>query len=321
MKVCSKLLLLASLLCTPLVASAQPYPSKPLRIVIGFSAGGVIDGFARLLAPRLSASLGQPVIIDNRPGANGIVAMEQVAKAAPDGYTLFLGTLGNLSLNQIFYRNLPYDAERDFAPITQVNSISLLLVSHPSLPVKSVNELVQFVRAQPGRSNYASAGNGSSPNLAAEMFNSAAGIKAIHVPYKGSGQAFTDLLAGQVQFMFDAVAIGMPYVRNGQLRAIATTGRERLAILPDVPTVAESLPGFEVTNWYGFVAPKGTPDDILLRLQNEVSKAVNSPEMRDKMLSEGMVPVGSTPEQFRGYIKSETARWDKIIKDANIRVE
>lgn len=305
----------------PASDQAPAFPARPVHLVVGFSAGGVIDGFARQLAPRLSAALGQPVVVDNRPGANGVLAMQSVAAAPADGHTLMFGAAGNISLNELLYNALPYQLERDFVPVTQVNSVALLLMTRADLPVGDVAGLITLLKREPGKINYASTGTGSSPQLAAEMFNSMAGVKSTNVPYKGSGQAITDLIAGQVDMMLDAIAIGMPHVRSGKLKALATTGTRRSGILPDLPTVAETLPGYEVTNWFGVLAPKGTPPAVVRRIQSEIRAAIAAPDLRDKMRSEGMEPVGSTPEEFAAFIRREQERWGRVIKQAGIRVE
>ncbi len=321
MKIRSRLALGIALLSVWSTVFGQAFPNKPVHIVIGFAPGGVIDAFARQLGPKLADALGQPVIIDNKPGANGVLAMDYVAKAPRDGHTIFMGALGNLSLNNLFYAKLPYDFERDFAPVTQVNSVSFLLATNAAVPAKNVAELISLTKARPGAVNYSSTGSGSTPNLAGELFNSLASVRAAHIAYKGSGQSMTDLLAGQVQFTFDAVAIIMPQVETGKLRVLATTGPRRLASLPNVPTMAESLPGYEVTNWYGIVVPRGTPREAIARIRDEVAKAVKAPDMRDKMIREGMEPIGSTPEEFGAFMKVETTKWAKVIKDSGMKID
>ena len=302
-------------------ACGQAYPMKPIRIVIGFPPGGGIDIVARLLAPKLSESLGQQIVVDNRPGANGIIGTELVAKAPPDGYTIFLGTTGNLSVNPALYPSLPFNMERDFAPVTQTSSVPFLVYVHPSLPAKTLRELIAIAKANPGRMNYYSSGNGGLPHLCGELLNSLAGVKTVHVPYKGSAPGMTDLIGGHVQFGFDAAAIGLPHVKAGKLRAIATTGTTRLSFLPDVPLASGSLRGFEVVNWYGMVLPAGTPREIITRLHGEVVKAMNIPDIREKLIAQGTDPVGSTPEEFAAFMKSETLKWGRVIKTANIRAD
>ena len=300
-------------------ASAQPFPSKPIRIVIGFPPGGGIDIVARIIAPKLGEALGQPVVVENKPGAGGVIGTDLVAKSAPDGHTIFFGTTGNISVNPVFIPNLPFNLERDFAPVTQVSSVSFLLYANPALPVKNLPELIAYAKANPGKVNFYSSGNGGLPHLAGELLNTAAGIKAVHVPYKGSAPGLSDLMGGQVQFGFDAVAIGLPHVKAGKLKALATTGPSRLSILPDVPAANESLPGFEAVNWYGMLVPAGTPPDVIQRLQSEIAKIIHSPDIREKLVAQGTDPVGSTPAQFGAFIRSETAKWEKVIRTAGIK--
>jgi tripartite-type tricarboxylate transporter receptor subunit TctC len=302
-------------------AGAQSYPSKPIRIVVGFPPGGGIDLVARLLSPKLSDSLGQQVIVDNRAGANGIIATDLVAKAAADGHTIFIGTTGNLSVNPALYSNLPFNIERDFVPLTQTSSVPFLLYVHPSLPVRTLGELIALAKANPAKINYYSSGNGGLPHLATELLNSRVGIRTTHVPYKGSAPGMTDLIGGHVQFGFDAAAIGLPHVKSGRLRALATTGPTRLSFLQDVPTANETLSGFDVVNWYGMVLPAGTSRDVIARLHGEILKAMNVPDIREKLIAQGTDPVGSRPEEFAAFMKSETAKWARVIKAANIRAD
>lgn len=300
-------------------AFAQPFPSKPVRIIIGFPPGGGIDLVARILSPKLSDSLGQQVIVDNRAGANGVIAIELAAKSASDGHTIFFGTTGNLSVNPSLYANLPFNLNRDFVPLTQASSVPFLLYVHPSVPARTFGEFVAYAKANPGKVNFYSSGNGGLPHLAGELLNTVAGVRTVHVPYKGSAPGFNDLLGGQVQFGFDAVAIGLQHVKTGKLRALATTGKSRLTVLPDVPSASETLPAFEVVNWYGMVLPAGTPRDVISRLHAEITRAMNIPEIREKLVAQGTDPVGSTPEEFGAFMKSETVKWARVIKSANIR--
>jgi tripartite-type tricarboxylate transporter receptor subunit TctC len=302
-------------------AGAQSYPSKPIRIVVGFPPGGGIDLVARLLSPKLSESLGQQVLVDNRAGANGIIATDLVAKAAADGHTIFIGTTGNLSVNPALYSNLPFNIERDFVPLTQTSSVPFLLYVHPSLPVRTLGELIALAKANPAKINYYSSGNGGLPHLATELLNSRVGIRTTHVPYKGSAPGMTDLIGGHVQFGFDAAAIGLPHVKSGRLRALATTGPTRLSFLQDVPTANETLSGFDVVNWYGMVLPAGTSREAIARLHGEILKAMNVPDIREKLIAQGTDPVGSRPEEFAAFMKSETAKWGRVIKAANIRAD
>jgi tripartite-type tricarboxylate transporter receptor subunit TctC len=299
--------------------AAQSFPSRPLRIVIGFPPGGGIDTVARLLAPAMSDSLGQPLVIDNRPGGAGALGTDVVAKSAPDGHTIFFGTLGNLAVNPVFLPNLPFNMERDLAPVTQVVSTSFMLYVTPSLPARSVGEFVAHAKANPGKLNFCSSGNGGAPHLAAELFSAMAGIKTVHIPYKGSAPCISDLIGGQVQFTFEAITIGLTHVKSGKLRTLGATAAKRLPMLADVPTVAETLPGFEVDNWYGMVVPAGTPPNTIQRIRVEVVKAMSIPEIRERLLSLGQVPVGSSSEEFARFMKSEGEKWLKVIREANIQ--
>ena len=300
---------------------AQAWPQRPVRIVVGFPPGGGIDVVARLLAVKLTDSFGQQVVVDNRPGANGILGTEIVARATPDGHTLFIGTTGNLSVNPVLFSKLPFNMERDFAPVMQTSSVPFLIYTHPKVPAKSLDELIAYVKANPGKVNYYSSGNGGLPHLASELLNNLAGITAIHVPYKGSAPGFNDLLGGQVQFGFDAVPIGLQHVKSGRVRAIATTGPARLAFLPEVPAANETLKGFEVVNWYGIVAPAGTPARAIERLHSEIVKAMNIPELREKLIAQGTDPVDSNPKAFGAFMKAESAKWARVIKAANIKAD
>ena len=307
-----------TLVCV-LGAVAQGFPQKPVRVVIGFPPGGGIDIVARLIAPRLSESLGQSVLVDNRPGANGVLAMDHVAKSAPDGHTLFLGTLGNLSINPSFYPNLPFNVEKQFVPVTEVASLSFVLFVNPAGPANTLPELVSYAKANPGVLNYSSSGAGGLPHLAGELFSSAVGSKMVHVAYKGSAPSISDVMAGQVHMTFEAAAAGAQQLKAGRLKALGVTGNKRVAFLPDVPAVQEAVPGFEVLNWYGLVAPAGTPKETIRKLQQEIAKVMALPEIRDKMVAMGTDPVGSTPEEFGQYIRSETMKWGRIIREGNIR--
>ena len=306
----------ALLVCS--TALAQAFPGRPVHIVIGFPPGGGIDTVARLIGPKMSERMGQPVVIDNRPGGAGVLGTDVVAKAPADGHTVFFGTMGNLAVNPGFLPNLPFDMDRDLAPVTQVVSTWFLLYANPALPAKSVPELIAYAKANPGKVNFCSSGNGGAPHLAAELFASMAGIGLVHVPYKGSAPCVADLIGGQVQLTFEAVTIGLQHVQSGKLRALATTSAKRLPMAADLPTIAETLPGYEVDNWYGMVVPARTPKATIARLRDEVAKAMAVPEVRDRLLGLGQVPVGSQPEEFAAFMKSERAKWLKVIRQANI---
>ncbi len=306
------------LCCVSATAFAQTFPTKPVRIVIGFPAGGAIDLVGRIIAPKLSDALGQPVVVDNRPGANGALGLDAVAKAAPDGHTMFLGTLGNLSINPSLYPNPQLNIDKQFTPLMLLTSVSFVLYANPSVPVNSVAELVAYGKANPDKLNYSSSGKGGLPHLAGELFSSAVGVKMTHIAYKGSAPSINDVMGGQVQFTFESAAIGLQHLKTGRLRALATTGLKRPAFLPNVPTVAEALPGFEVVNWFGLVLPAGTPREVIARLNAEITKVLALPEVREKLIAQGTDPVGGTPEAFGVFIQSETAKWARIIRQGNI---
>ena len=287
-----------------------------------FAAGGGNDNVARLVGKHLSDSLGQPLVIDNRPGAGGALGAEVAAKSAPDGYTLFLGGVGSHAINPNLNERLPYDAVRDFAPVALLASAPLVLVVHPSVPADSFKAFVALARSKPGQLNYASNGNGSSSHLAAVMFDFMAGADMVHVPYKGLSPALADLLSGRVQLMFSSVVAILPHVRAEKLKGLAVTGGKRLPSMPNLPTVAESgLPGYEASSWYGVLAPAGTPREIVARLNAELVKALEQPEVRTSLLAEGAEPIGGSPEQFAAHIRSEMERLGKMIREAKIRPE
>ncbi len=300
---------------------ASTYPNKPIRIVIGFPPGGGIDIVARMMAPKLTEVLGQSVVIDNRPGANGVLGMDAVAKSAPDGYTIFLGTLGNLSVNPNFYPNLPFNVDKQFMALTQIASVPFLLVVNPALPVKTMAEFIAYAHANPGKLNYSSSGTGGLPHLAGELLSSMTGVDMVHIAYKGSAPSISDVISGQVQFTFEAGAPLLPHVKSGRLRALASTGKERLGVLPDVPALGESLPGYLIVNWYGMVLPMGTPKEAVARLNTQIAKVLALPDIRERMLAMGTEPVSNSPEEFSLFIKSESQKWSKIIHDKNIRIE
>jgi tripartite-type tricarboxylate transporter receptor subunit TctC len=321
---CVLIALLAVIFTAPLeeAALAQAYPSKPIRLIVPFAPGGGNDNIARLVGKRVSDSLGQPLVIDNRPGAGGVLGAELAAKSAPDGYTLFLGGVGSHALNPNLIEKLPYDPIRDFAPVALLAQAPLILVVHPSVPARDTAEFVAYARKNPGKLNFASNGNGTSSQLAAVMFDSMAGVDMVHVPYKGLSPALTDLLSGQVQLMFSSVVAILPHIKAGKLRALAVTGAKRLTALPEVPTIAEAgFPGYEASSWYGILAPAGTPREIVMKLNTEFRKALEQLEVRKNLLAEGAEPVGGTPEQFAEYIRAEKERLGKVIRDAKIRLE
>jgi tripartite-type tricarboxylate transporter receptor subunit TctC len=315
----------AALLVAMLVsqaALAQAWPNRPVRFLVPFAAGaGINDIMARLVGQHLGAGLGQPVVIENRAGAGGIAGTEAAAKAAPDGYT-FLMTNVSLVTSAYLYPKLPYDPQKDFVPVTLVATSPLMLVVHPSIAAKSVQELVALAKANPGRLNFGSGGVGSTPHLSVELFKSAAGIDAVHVPYKGGAPALNDLVAGQISFMIENVPGTMPFVKGGKLRALAITSAQRSPLEPALPTMAESgVPGYEVVGWQGLFAVAGTPPETVARLQAEVAKVLRLPEVRERLAALGAEPVGSTPEEFGAFIRAERTRWGRIIREKGIRSE
>jgi tripartite-type tricarboxylate transporter receptor subunit TctC len=298
------------------------FPSRPVRIVIGFPPGGGIDILARLMAPKMSERLGQPVIVENRPGANGLIAAQGTAQTEPDGHAILFGTTGNLAVNPVIYAGKSgLDFERDFAPLSLVASLPFVLVVNPAVQAKSVKELIDLAKARPGEMLFGSSGNGGLPHLCGELLNLQAGIQTRHVPYRGSAPAFTDLISGQVQFVFDALAIAQPHIESGKLRAIATTGGKRMTALPDIPVAKDTLPNFEVVNWYGMVVRAGTPAPIVSRLNQEVASALRQPDVAERAASLGLDLVGSTPEQFAALQRAEISKWGEVIRTAKIKVE
>ena len=302
-------------------ASAQTYPVKPIRFVVPLAAGGPGDVLARAIGQKLSEQVGQSVVIDNRPGANTNVGSEFVAKAPADGYTL-LATASTLTINPSLYPKLPYEPIRDFAPVTLIGSTPLILVVHPSLPAKSVKELAALAKSRPGQINYGSAGNGSVLHLAGEMFNTLAGVKLVHVPYKGVTNAFSDLLGGQISIMFPGAPIALPQVKAGKLRALGTTGAGRTAAAPELPPIAESgLPGYEISVWYGMLAPAGTPPAVINRLHAEISRIVQLPDIRERWAVLGAEPLHNTPEQFAAFLKADLGKWAKVVRDSGAKID
>ena len=301
---------------------ADTYPVKPVRLIVPFPPGGPADALARVVGDKLSASLGQAVVVDNRPGAGGNIGMELAAKSAPDGYTLVLAPAGNLTVNPSLYRNVPYDVARDFAPVTVIAAVPNILVVNPAVPAQSLAELIAYAKANPGRLNFSSPGAGSGAHLAGELLKSSAGIDAVHVPYNGIAPATTAVVAGDVQMMFAGAPAALPQVSAGKVRALAVASPKRIAAAPALPTLDESgLPGFDVTSWYGIVVPAGTPPAIVERLQREIATALDRPDVRAKLAGLGAEPIGNSPGEFGAMIKSETIKWSKIVKDANIKAE
>lgn len=301
---------------------AQSYPVKPIRLIVPYPPGGATDIFGRILGARLGELLGQQVVPEQRAGAAGVLGAEAAARAAPDGYTLVVGQASNLAINQHLMSKLPYDPVKDFAPITLIATSPNLLVVHPSLPARSVNDLVALAKARPGSINYASAGNGSPGHLAAEYFKKLAKVDIVHIPYKGATPALTDVIAGQASLYFTSPIAAQPYVQSGRLRQLAVTSAQRFPPLPDVPTVAESgLRDYEIVSWWGLLAPAGVPREIIARVHAEAVKALNTAEMKERLAGQGAMVVTNTPEQFAAYIKSEIANWGRIVAVSGARMD
>jgi tripartite-type tricarboxylate transporter receptor subunit TctC len=316
--------LLATLIvaCTPLAVAAQAaYPNKPIRMVVPYPPGGPTDVLGRIVAQRLSESLGQQVVVENRPGASGMIGSELVAKAAPDGYTLLTNASIHV-INPSLYPKMNFDALRDFTPVSLIAQVPLILVVNPALPVKSVQELIALAKAQPNLLNFGSSGNAAAPHLAGESFKIATGVQMQHVPYKGSAPALTDLMGGQVQLMFDSMPSAMPHVKSGKIRALAVTTAKRSPTVPDLPTVAESgVPGFDISTWYGVWAPAGTPKDIVNKIAAEMAKALKQPAVRERLAALGAEPAADTPEEFAAYCQSELAKWSKIVRESGAKAD
>ncbi len=316
---CLLALLLTALACT--AAQAQNFPTRTVKIIVAFSPGGGTDIVARLLGQKLTEMWGQQVIVENRAGASGTIGTELAARAAPDGYTLFMGTLGNLSVNKHLYPKMTVDPLKDFAPITKVVDVHFVMVVHPSVPARNVAEFIALAKAKPGQVTYASSGPGGAPHLAAESFKRMAGIDMPHIPYKASAQSFQDLLGGQVMMTMDSQIQALPYIRDGRLRALGVLGKTRSAQLPDVQTIGETLPGYELTNWFGLVAPAATPKDILAKISADVAKALENQELRDKITALSATVVGDTPEQFGATMRADSEKWARVIREANIKAD
>jgi tripartite-type tricarboxylate transporter receptor subunit TctC len=303
-------------------ASAQAYPNKPIRILVGFAPGGNTDVVARVIAVRMQELLGQPVLVENKPGAGGVVATDFLAKAPPDGYTLLMSSLGPHTVSPSLLKSVGFDPVADLAPVSNVAVNALLLMVNPSLPVKSVPELITYAKANPGKLNFGSSGVGATTHLSGEVFNSMAGTKLVHVAFKGGPPAIAALLAGDLQLMFANLSDALPQVKGGKLRALAVTTSRRVRQVPDLPTVAESgLPGFDVAPWNGLVAPGKTPPDVIAKLAETIQRIAKEQAFRDKMFEIGSEPLGDTPEQFRATIAQDIQRWAKIVKDAGIKPE
>ena len=303
-------------------AHAQNYPTKAIRLIVPFPPGGSTDLMGRVLGAKFGEAFGQQVIVENRPGASGMIGNELVARATPDGYLLTLGTIGAMSVNVSLFKSVPYDATRDFAPITLTGNVENLLVVHPSVPVRNVKELMALAASKPGLLIFASSGTGNAPHLAGELFNQLANVKMVHLPYKGGGPAMIDVMAGQVSLSFASMPSSLPFAKSGKLRAIAVGGAKRSSAAPEIPTVAESgLPGFEVTDWQGLLAPAKTPAAVIERLNRETIRILNERDVNQRLAAAGLQVATNTPAQFADFIRAEIDKWGKVIRAAGIKPE
>lgn len=325
-----KILVVIAIAVLPQLAAAQPaasgatqaYPKKPVRVIVPVPGGGTPDVVARMVTPGLSGLLGQPLIVDNRPGAGGLIGAELAARAAPDGYTLLLSSPGPLTILPHLQKTIAYDPVRDFQPIGLISIGPFLLITHPSVPARTVKELIALAQVQPGKLNYASAGNGTANHLAMELFKSMAGVNLTHVPYKGAPQAVTDVLAGHMNMMFNSISPVLPHIKSGRMRLLGITSARRSPQLPDVPTIREAgVPGYEAVSWFGLLAPAKTPRPIIARLNDALIKVVRTPETKSQFESQGADPVGSSPEEFAAYIRSESDKYAKVVKFSGAKVD
>jgi tripartite-type tricarboxylate transporter receptor subunit TctC len=312
-------MLLFLLLAPP--AWAQAWPAKPVRIVVPFPAGGPTDIVSRVIAPELSKALGQQVIVENRGGAGGMIATEQIAKAVPDGHTLLMGTIGGIAVAMSLNPNRGYDTLRDFAPITQSVTVTNILVTHPSVPAKTVRDLLALAKSRPGRLNYASSGNGTVTHLAGELFKLLGKVDITHVPYKGGAPALTALVSGEVDMSYENSLIITPHIKSGKVRAIAVTGTRRSQLLPELPTIGETLAGYSASGWYGLFAPAATSKAVIARLNGEVVKVLRMPEVVQRLSGQGAEPVGNTPEEFAAFVRGEIDKWANLVKAANMKTD
>jgi tripartite-type tricarboxylate transporter receptor subunit TctC len=316
-----------AVLATLPVHAQTTWPNKPVKIIVPFAAGGTTDILARAIAPELSKAFGQPFVIDNRGGAGGNLGTDMVAKSAPDGYTLVMGTVGTHGINKALYDKMPFDPVKDFAPITLVAGVPNVMVMNAdkarTLGINSVPDFIRYAKANPGKLNMASSGNGTSIHMAGELFKSMTGTFMVHFPYRGSNPALLDLIGGNMDLMFDNLPSAMPHIKSGKLKAFAVTSSQRSAALPDAPTLedAAKLKGFEASSWFGLLAPAGTPPEIVNRIQQEVAKSLNTPAIKEKMLAQGAIPSGNTPQEFAKLIDSEITKWAKVVKDSGAKVD
>jgi len=312
--------LAVALLAMPVAAMGQAYPSKPIRLIVPSTPGGSVDTLARTIGPKLSERWGQQVVVDNRAGAGGIIAAELTAKAPPDGYLLMLGTVASLGTNVSLHKKLPYDPLKDFAPVTLVATQNLMLLVHPSVPAKSVAELVRIAKSKPGQLSFASAGNGTGSHLSGELFKQLAGVDILHIPYKGVAPAMVDVISGQVAINFPSILTALPHARSGRVRALAVTGASRTRAAPELPTMQEAgIRNYESATWYGIVAPTGTPQEIVTKLSAEVAALLKQPETHERLSREGADPVGSSPQEFGRFMQMEIEKWRKVIRAAGIQ--
>jgi len=323
LRIAGELCFAVLLCCAAPAVLGDTYPTKAIRYVVPYPPGGSTDILTRIVGQKLTESWGQQVVVDNRGGASGIIGAELVAKSAPDGYTLLMTASGPHAINPSLYRKLPYDSLKDFAPVTLVAKLPMLLLAHPSVPVDSAKDLLALLKSRRGSFVYASIGNGTPSHLAMELLKSMAGVEVVHIPYKGSGPALVALVGGQeASVMFDSVLSSYPHVKSGKLKALAVSTEQRLPALPSLPTVAESaLPGYEAYTWTATVAPAGVPPSTVQKLSREIARIVQMPDVREKLEGQGAVPVGNTPEQFSAFAKAEIAKWGKVIRDANVHVD
>jgi tripartite-type tricarboxylate transporter receptor subunit TctC len=301
-------------------AAAQNYPAKTVRMVVGYPPGGPTDVLARIVSQKLTQTWGQQVIVDNRPGASGMIGAEFTARAAPDGYTLLMVPV-TYAVTPSLFAKMTYDVEKDLSPVAQVAAAPFILVVHPTLPIKTVKDLIALDRRSPGQINFASASTGGMPHLAGELFNSMTGTKLVHIPYKGAAPATTDLLSGQVTLMFNNMLSAMPQVKAGRLRAVAVTSSKRSAAAPELPTIAETVPGYEASGWYGAFAPAATSKELIGRLNAEINRIMKMPDITQRLAGDGVEAVGTTPEQFGAYLKQEVAKWGKVVKASGAKAD
>ncbi len=312
----------SALLAASAAAFAQTYPSKPIRLIVPFPPGGSADILARAIGQKAGEGLGQPFVVENRPGAGTAIGADALAKSAPDGYAVMIGTVSSHAINPALNPKLPFDPLKDFTPVSLVATIPFAMIVHPSVPAKNVQEFIALAKAKPGSLNYSSAGNGTSNHLAGELLKSMARVDIVHVPYKGSAPALNDLIAGQVSLMFDLVLTAAPHVKSGAVRGLAVTGAQRSSALPELPTVAESgVPGYEVSAWFGIFAPAGLAQSVVQRLNAEFVKGLQQPDLRQRLASQGAEPLTSTPDEFGSYLRSEIAKWAKVVKESGMKVD